>query len=115
MKLHAPDRPTPEPLLQTIANLEQAIIQVNVRQTKHLAVSSMAKDGAYAEEHRHMNRVTSKLVHPTGFSIMTDFDKDELEFLRPELHDNSFYYVLQIYDAIKNRGLSRPQISYRRQ
>jgi hypothetical protein len=102
MRLHAPDRPIPEPVLQTIANLKQAIAQQNIKRTGHLQMASMTKDGAYVEERKHMNRVTSKLVHPTGFSIMTDFDKDELGFLKPELHDNGFYYVLQIYNAITN-------------
>jgi hypothetical protein len=112
MKHRKLDVPIPEPILQTIANLEQAIAKENVKQTGHLRMPSMAKDGAYEEEYKQMNRVTSKLVHPTGFSIMTDFDKDELEFLRPGLHDNGFRYVLQIYNAITNyvgkHGLEPP-------
>jgi hypothetical protein len=112
MKHRKPDAPIPQPVLDTIANLKQAIVKENVKRTGHLQMSLMAKDGAHREEYKHMNRVTSKLVHPTGFSIMTDFDKDELEFLRPGLHDNGFRYVLQIYNAINDyvgkQGLEPP-------
>lgn len=112
MKLHAPDRPIPEPLVQTIANLDNAITQQKVKRTQHLRISSMAKGGAFAEEYQHMNRVTSKLIHATGFALMTEFDKGELAVLRLDLHENGFRYVLQVYnditDYVGKHGLEPP-------
>ena len=73
---------TPE-LDQTIANFEAEKEQHGLTRKKYLAVSDLAKVAGMDEEYRHMNKVTSKLVHPTAFSVLAFAEEGELQHLRP--------------------------------
>jgi hypothetical protein len=91
----------PEPVLQTITNFEREIIRQGVKQTKHLDIADMAKAVNYYEEHRTMNRLTSKLVHMSAFSVMGDYDQGELVTLRSLLCNSGVRYVAQTYNDIR--------------
>ena len=60
----------------------------------------MAKAVNYHEEYRTMNRLTSKLVHMSAFSIMEDHDKGELAFIRILLCNSGVRYIAQTYNDI---------------
>jgi uncharacterized protein DUF5677 len=89
-----------DPVLQTIANLEREITKRGVIQKKHLEIADMAKAVNYHEEYRTMNRLTSKLVHMSAFSIMEDPDEGELAFLRMLLCSSGVRYIAQTYQDI---------------
>jgi hypothetical protein len=61
----------------------------------------MALDVGLKEEYRHTNKITSKLVHPTTFSILTFQDKEELARLKPILFNSALRFFLEIYNEMK--------------
>ena len=90
-----------EPVLQTIANFEREIIRQGVTQKKHLEIADISKEVNYYEEYRTMNRLTSKLVHMSAFSIMGDYDQGELVMLRSLMCNSGVRYVAQTYNDIR--------------
>jgi hypothetical protein len=95
-----PGLPTPE-LDQTIANFETEKVKRGLTRTKFLAVSDLAQKVGMDKEYRHMNKVTSKLVHPTAFSVLAFADEGELQYLRPIMFNAGNRYALEVYEAIK--------------
>jgi hypothetical protein len=66
------------------ARLEQTIDNLKSQKAKHgivrgyLKVSEMAVAVDFAEEYRRMHKATSKLVHPTAFSVLGKADEEAL-------------------------------------
>lgn len=82
IRFHDPAAVTPE-LDQTIANFHLGKAKQGVTRTKYLRTQDMAAAANLSEEYQHTNKVTSKLVHPTAFSVLTPFDQGELGHLKP--------------------------------
>ncbi len=100
MRVIDPGKQTPE-LDQTIGNFEAEKAKQGLTRHKFLAVSDLAKVVGMQEEYRHMNKVTSKLVHPTAFSVLAFADEGELQHLRPIMFHTGYRYALDVYEQIK--------------
>jgi hypothetical protein len=91
---------TPE-LDQTIANFRSEKAKQGVTRTKYLRAHDMAAAVNLGEEYRHMNKVASKLVHPTAFSVLTPFDQNELGHLKPILFNTGVRFGIEAFDHIR--------------
>jgi hypothetical protein len=58
------------PLDNAIAQMRAQMAAENVTESGHLAVSRLADQVGMAQEFKTMNRVSSKLVHPTAWSVL---------------------------------------------
>jgi hypothetical protein len=55
-------------------------------------------------EYEHMNKVTSKLVHPTAFSVLAfAADEGELGYLSQIMFDAGSRYAHEVYEKIKSQ------------
>ena len=53
------------------------------------------------DEYRHMNKVTTKLVHPNAFSILAFAEEGELKEFQPIMFHAGNRYALEIHEKIK--------------
>jgi len=67
---------------QTIAWIREQIANEGVTRKSYLKVRDLAS-GVLAEEYQHLNKVTSKLIHPTAWSVLSMREEGELLFLKP--------------------------------
>ena len=71
LELHyAPSTPTAL-LDEAIAQMRAQMAAENVTQSRHLVVGRLADQVGLGHEIRTMNRVSSKLVHPTAWSVLS--------------------------------------------
>ena len=66
-----PTAPTPG-LDDALTRMRDQMRVENVTAEKHLEASALAREVGMEQEFRSMNRVTSKLVHPTAWSILAE-------------------------------------------
>lgn len=85
LRFHSPTSQAPG-LDQTIANLQSQ--KAKIAPTTYLRVSDLADTVGFEEEYKRMHKATSKLVHPTAFSVLGN--PDERESLGAELRQNFF-------------------------
>ena len=95
-----PDEQTLE-LDETIANYRAEKAKRGLTRNKFLDVKELAKQVGMQNEYRHMNKVTSKLVHPTAFSVLAFAEDGELKYLRPIIFEAGNRYALEVYEKIK--------------
>jgi len=95
-----PGTQTPE-LDHTIANFRAEKAKHGLTRNKFLELKELANKAGMQDEYRHMNKVTSKLVHPTAFSVLAFADEGELKYLRPILFNAGNRYALEVYEKIK--------------
>jgi hypothetical protein len=62
----------------TIANLKAAKARQGIVRKRYLKANEIARVVNFSDEYRTMNTVTSKLVHPTAFSVLGRADEDML-------------------------------------
>jgi hypothetical protein len=100
-RFHSPASQAPG-LDQTIANLQSQ--KAKIARNTYLRVSDLAKTVGFEEEYKRMHKATSKLVHPTAFSVLGN--PDERESLGAELRQNFFMtgirYGLDAFTEIKD-------------
>ena len=68
---------------ETIAWIRAEIAKEGVTRKSFLKVRELAKGVKLAEEYGHLNKVTSKLIHPTAWSVVSMRDEGELSMLKP--------------------------------
>jgi hypothetical protein len=68
---------------ETIAWIRGEIAKEGVTRRSYLKVRDLAKGLKLAEEYAHLNKVTSKLIHPTAWSVFSMRDEGELSMLKP--------------------------------
>jgi hypothetical protein len=91
MKFHGePDTPEVDSVITDFCETKAA---AGVVRTKYLKVSEMAADVKFYEEYSHGNKVTSKLVHPTSFTVCAD--PRQLSLLTPSLFGNGMRYAFE--------------------
>ena len=100
VKFHDPACVTPE-LDQTIANFLSEKAKQGVTRTKYLRTQEMAAAVNFSEEYQHMNKVTSKLVHQTAFSVLTPFDQGEPGDLRRILFNAGVRFGVEAFNDIQ--------------
>jgi hypothetical protein len=80
---------------QTLRELHAEQAERGVTRTKHLKMREVAAAVNFTEEYLHVNRVTSKLVHPTGFSVMVLPDQDRLDMLKFVLFESAVRFGVE--------------------
>jgi hypothetical protein len=88
---------------QTIANFELEKARQGITRTRYLRASKIAPTVGLSEEYERMNKATSKLVHPTAFSVLawSEEDKGELGNLRPIFFDAGVRYGIEAFNDMK--------------
>jgi Family of unknown function (DUF5677) len=97
---HDPASMTPE-LDQTIANFLSEKAKQGITRTKYLRAQDKAAVVNFSEEYQYMNKVASKLVHPTAFSVLTPFDEGELGHLKPILFNAGVRFGVEAFTDIR--------------
>lgn len=100
IRLHDPAAKMPE-LEQTISNFESEKMRLGVTRKDYLRVSEMAVKVGFGEEYQRMNKVTSKLVHPTAFSVLGKSDEGELGNLKPIFFNSGIRSALEAFNDMK--------------
>ena len=95
-----PAKQTPE-LDQTIAKYHAEKTKRGLTRNKYLAVKELAVAVGMQAEYRAMYRVTSKLVHPTAFSLLAFAEEGELKQLMPFMFHSGNSYALEVYKTVK--------------
>ena len=88
-----------------LVRMQAQMAAENVTATKYLAVGSLAEIVGMKEEYACMNRVCSKLVHPTAWSILA-VNKGDNAFsqFRPIFFQAGAQYLSDLYLAIKEHN-----------
>jgi hypothetical protein len=64
-------------------------------------METMAAAVNFGEEYKHMNKVASKLVHATAFSVLAPFDEGEPGHLKPILFNNGVRFWVEAFTNIR--------------
>jgi len=86
---------------QIIADFLAEKAKQGISRTKYLRTQHMAAAVDFSDEYQHMNKVTSKLVHPTAFSVLNPFDKGEPGHLKPVLFNNGVRFGVEAFADIR--------------
>lgn len=100
IRFYNPNSTTPE-LDQTIRNFGEEKVKQGITRAKYLRMETMAEDVNFSVEYKHMNKVTSKLVHPTAFSVLGSFDEGELAQLKSILFNNGARFGVEAFADIR--------------
>jgi len=100
VRLHDPNASTTH-IEETISNYQAVKAQQNVTRTRYLEMHTMASAVGFQEEYKCMNKVASKLVHPTAFSVLGAVDEGELAELKPILFNLGIEYALEAFNKVK--------------
>ena len=102
-----PAAPTPG-LDDALSRMEAQKTAENVTSTRHLETSALAREVGMEQEFRSMNRVSSKLVHPTAWSTLAE---NSGRSSYPETKDLLFAtgigYISHIYLDVKEHNKAR--------
>lgn len=82
-----------------IVNFQALKQDQGVTRKKYLRTKDMAGTVNFSEEYEHVNKVTSKMVHPTAFSVLAPGGKYGV--LTPILFNNGVRFGVEAYAAIK--------------
>jgi hypothetical protein len=72
-----------------------------ISETKFLNVEKIAGQLEMAEEYKYMNKVTSKFVHPTAWSVLARNDEGESALFKSIFFFAAARYLSEIYVAIQ--------------
>jgi hypothetical protein len=99
-----PQRQVPE-LDQILARLRTRKARAGVTATKVLRVGELAKSVGMDAEFKHMNKVCSKFIHPTAFSVLNALDAGELKSIGSLLLHRGSHYGFEIYTTFRTHIL----------
>lgn len=97
---HEPESTTPA-IDETIRMAEEQKALEGISETKFLNVAKIAGEIGMAEEYTYLNKVASKLVHPTAWSVLAMNDEGEFAFFKSIFFFTAARYVSEIHEAIK--------------
>jgi len=100
IKVHEPAGVMPV-LDQIIKNFLSKKAKEGVTRTSYLRAQDMAAVVNFSQEYQHMNKVTSKLVHPTAYSVLAHSDAGELGQLKPIFFNAGVRYGLEVFNEIR--------------
>lgn len=97
-----PSAPTPG-LDEALKRMEDQKVAENVTATRHLETSAIAREIGMEQEFRSMNRVSSKLVHPTAWSTLAENSgRSSYPEAKDLLFATGIAYISQIYMELKD-------------
>lgn len=97
---HEPGSSTPA-IDETIRMAEEKKASENIHDTGFLSVAKLAGSVGMSKEYSYMNKVTSKLVHPTAWSVLAMNDEGEFAFFKSIFFFAGGRYLSEIHEAIK--------------
>jgi hypothetical protein len=86
---------------QTVRLAREQLLVEGMTEEKFLATRKLAKLVGLEDEYAHFNKVCSKLVHPTAWSVLAMRDEGELANMRPILFMTGARYASDIGYRIK--------------
>jgi hypothetical protein len=106
---HYYDPAAPTPGLDDALNrMEAQKIAENVTATRHLETSVIAKEVGMEQEFRSMNRVSSKLVHPSAWSTLAENPgRSSYPEAKDLLFGTGIMYISHIYLDVKAHNSAR--------
>jgi hypothetical protein len=108
---HEPGSTTPA-IDETIRMAEEQKAFEGISETKFLNVKKIAAQHGMAEEYLYMHKITSKLVHPTAWSVLAMNDEGEFALFKTSFFFAAARYVSETHEAIKQHvdvyGLKPP-------
>jgi hypothetical protein len=96
-----PQRQQPE-LGQILARLRAQKAKAGLPETKFLRANELAKSVGMETEFRHMNKVCSKFIHPTAWSVLNALNECELRGMRSILLTSGVTYGLRICTTLRS-------------
>lgn len=91
----------PGPVQQTLQNLRNENVNRGLpNSAKHLEMRAMALETGLSGEYKDMNRICSKLVHRTAFSVLAFGSVDEFQHFAPLMFHTGSRYALQIWETL---------------
>ena len=96
-----PQRQPPE-LDRILARLRAQKARAGLTVTRFLSANELAKIVGMEAEFKHMNKVCSKFIHPTAWSVLNALDERELRGMRSVLLISGVTYGLQICTTLRN-------------
>lgn len=102
-----PSAPTPG-LDDALKRMEDQKAAENVTATRHLETSALAREVGMEQEFRSMNRVSSKLVHPTAWSTLAEnASRSSYPEAKNLLFATGIAYISQVYMEIRDYNKAR--------
>jgi hypothetical protein len=102
-----PSAPTPG-LDDALKRMEDQKAAENVTATRHLETSVLAREVGMEQEFRSMNRVSSKLVHPTAWSTLAEnAGRSSYPEAKDLLFATGIAYIRQIYLEVRDFNRAR--------
>jgi len=102
-----PSAPTPG-LDDALKRMEDQKVAENVTATRHLETSVLAREVGMEQEFRSMNRVSSKLVHPTAWSTLAEnAGRSSYPEAKDLLFATGIAYLSQIYMEVRDFNRAR--------
>jgi hypothetical protein len=95
-----PEAQTPE-LDETIRKTRELMQAEGIDAVAHLRTRALAAEMGMIDDYRYMNRLCSKLVHPTAWSVLAMNDEGELGQLKLILFNQGVRYGLEMGDAMR--------------
>lgn len=86
---------------QTIKMMKEAKAQAGVTSAKYIRTEDMARSLNRRDEYRHLSKVSSKLVHPTAYSLFGVNGESEL-LMKPYLYRAGTFNFASAFKAIRN-------------
>jgi hypothetical protein len=86
----------------TIASIDHVRAQLGVTRSKYLKTEDIAKSLNRLEEYKHFNKVSSKLIHPTAYSILAAQQESAQLLLKPYLYRAGTFYLTTAYKFVRN-------------
>jgi hypothetical protein len=86
---------------ETIRMAEEQEKMEGISETRFFDVVKIASQLQIAEEYKYVNKVASKLVHPTAWSVLTMNDEGEFAFFKSIFFFAAARYLSEIHVAIK--------------
>jgi hypothetical protein len=86
---------------QAITNFSEEKAKRGITRAKYMRMETMAAAVNFSEDYKHINKVASKLVHPTAFSVLGSFDEGELGQLKPILLNNGVRFMVEAVADIR--------------
>jgi hypothetical protein len=106
-QFHDPSAPTPG-LDDALKRMEDQKVAENVTATRHLEASVLAREVGMEQEFRSMNRVSSKLVHPTAWSMLAEnAGRSSYPEAKDLLFGTGIAYISQIYMEVRDFNRAR--------
>ena len=104
---YSPTTPTPR-LDDALKSMREQMRVENVTALKHLETSELAREVGMEQEFRSMNRVTSKLVHPTAWSTLAEnVGRNSYPGARDLLFGTGIAHMSQIYMDVRDYNNAR--------